>query len=80
MTIETLLLNHPALTVCQDTIETARDLLIDTYREGGKLLLGSDRPGIGVEIDEKLAAKYPPKLGATGWTEMYLRDGSLHTP
>jgi len=50
------------------------------YCEGGKLLLGSDRPGIGVEIDEKLAAKYPPKLGATGWTEMYLRDGSLHTP
>ena len=39
MTIETLLQNHPALTVCQDTIETARDLLIDTYREGGKLLL-----------------------------------------
>ena len=39
MTIETLLQNHPALTVCQDTIETARDLLMDTYREGGKLLL-----------------------------------------
>lgn len=39
MTIETLLQNHPALTACQDTIESARDLLIDTYREGGKLLL-----------------------------------------
>ena len=39
MTIEILLQNHPALTVCQDTIETARDLLIDTYREGGMLLL-----------------------------------------
>ena len=39
MTIEILLRNHPALTACQDTIETARDLLIDTYREGGKLLL-----------------------------------------
>ena len=39
MTIEILLQNHPALTVCQDTIETARDLLMDTYREGGKLLL-----------------------------------------
>ena len=39
MTIEILLRNHPALIVCQDTIETARDLLIDTYREGGKLLL-----------------------------------------
>ncbi len=39
MTIEILLRNHPALTVCQDAIETARNLLIDTYREGGKLLL-----------------------------------------
>lgn len=39
MTIETLLQNHPALTACRDTIETARDLLIDTYRAGGKLLL-----------------------------------------
>ena len=39
MTIETLLQNHPALTVCRDAVESARDLLIDTYREGGKLLL-----------------------------------------
>jgi D-sedoheptulose 7-phosphate isomerase len=39
MTIETLLKNHPALIACQNAIETARDLLIDTYREGGKLLL-----------------------------------------
>jgi len=39
MTIETLLQNHPALTACQDSIESARDLLTDTYREGGKLLL-----------------------------------------
>ena len=39
MTIETLLQNHPALTACQDAIESARDLLTDTYRAGGKLLL-----------------------------------------
>ena len=39
MTIETLFKNHPALIACQNAIETARDLLIDTYREGGKLLL-----------------------------------------
>ena len=39
MTIETLLQNHPALTVCRDSVESARDLLTDTYRAGGKLLL-----------------------------------------
>ena len=46
----------------------------------GKLLLVNDKPGLGIEIDEKLAAKYPPISGPTGWTEMRLRDGSLHTP
>ena len=39
MTLETLLQNHPALTACRDTIESARYLLTDTYRAGGKLLL-----------------------------------------
>ena len=39
MTIETLLQNHPALTACRDAVESARDLLTDTYRAGGKLLL-----------------------------------------
>ena len=39
LTIENLLQNHPALTACRESIEAARELLIDTYREGGKLLL-----------------------------------------
>ena len=39
MTIETLLQNHPALTACRDSVESARYLLTDTYRAGGKLLL-----------------------------------------
>ena len=39
MTIETLLQNHPALIACRDSVESARALLIDTYRAGGKLLL-----------------------------------------
>ena len=39
LSIEILLQNYPALEACRESIETARDLLIDTYREGGKLLL-----------------------------------------
>ncbi len=39
MTMETLLKNHPDLAACSPSIEAARDLLMDTYREGGKLLL-----------------------------------------
>jgi D-sedoheptulose 7-phosphate isomerase len=39
LTIDILLQNHPSLKACCDTVESARDLLIDTYRDGGKLLL-----------------------------------------
>ncbi len=39
MTIHTLLDHYPALAVCQDDIEAARDLLIHTYEHGGRLLL-----------------------------------------
>ena len=39
LTIQTLLQNHPALEICRDSVEAARDLLVDTYRGGGKILL-----------------------------------------
>ena len=39
-----------------------------------------DTPGHGVDFDEKAAAKFPPKEGATHWTEMRFQDGTLHTP
>ncbi len=39
ISIQTLLDNHPALASIAPDIEAARDLLIDTYQEGGKLLL-----------------------------------------
>ncbi len=37
--IRTLLENHPALVICEAEIAAARDLLIETYRTGHKLLL-----------------------------------------
>lgn len=39
LTMDTLLQNHPSIKACRDSVESARDLLIDTYRGGGKLLL-----------------------------------------
>lgn len=39
MTIHDLISAHPALTVCQEDIEAARDLIIHTYEHGGRLLL-----------------------------------------
>jgi mannonate dehydratase len=38
------------------------------------------RPGLGIEFNESLAAKYPPDDKATGWTESRLPDGTLWRP
>jgi len=50
-------------------------------RRDGYLYL-SDRPGIGVDFDEKLAAKYPCKPGAVSWDWMLARlpDGTSVRP
>jgi mannonate dehydratase len=40
----------------------------------------SDRPGLGVDLDEREAAKYPCEHGVTTWTQTRLLDGSLQTP
>ena len=40
----------------------------------------NDKPGLGVDIDEKEAAKYPCEKTVTTWTQTRLRDGSLQTP
>lgn len=37
--MKTLLQNHPKLTVCKDDIEKALALWIETYRQGGKILV-----------------------------------------
>ena len=49
-----------------------------TVENGALTLRGA--PGLGVDFNEKEAAKYPPRLGVTRWTEMRLPDGTLHTP
>lgn len=40
----------------------------------------NDKPGLGVDIDETEAAKYPCSNGVTTWTQTRLADGSLQTP
>jgi mannonate dehydratase len=50
-------------------------------REGA--LWANDRPGLGTEIDEKLAAKFPFPEGRTfdhGWGETRRRDGTVIRP
>lgn len=40
----------------------------------------NDRPGLGVDLNETEAAKYPCTAEVTTWTQTRLRDGSLQTP
>ena len=49
-----------------------------TLRDG--FVYANDKPGLGIDINEALAAKYPCKTGVTTWTQTRLPDGTLHTP
>ena len=48
------------------------------YRNG--YVYANDKPGLGVDLDEKEAAKYPCECTVTTWTQTRRRDGSLVTP
>lgn len=48
------------------------------YRDGAVWL--NEKPGHGVDFNEKEAGKFPPHDRPTVWTEMRLPDGTLHTP
>ena len=48
------------------------------YKDG--YVYANDKPGLGIELDEAEAAKYPCEATVTQWTQTRLRDGSLQTP
>lgn len=43
-------------------------------------LYPNDQPGLGIEVDEALAAKFPCHNAVVDWTQTRLPDGSLHRP
>ena len=40
----------------------------------------NDKPGLGIDIDEKLAVKYPPQDEVVQWTQARLPDGTPSRP
>lgn len=48
------------------------------YRAG--YVYANDKPGLGVDLNEVEAAKYPCDSGITTWTQTRLSDGSLQLP
>jgi mannonate dehydratase len=43
-------------------------------------LVGNDKPGLGIDIDETLAAKYPAETPVIEWTQARLPDGTIARP
>jgi len=43
-------------------------------------LYANDKPGWGMDIDEKRAARYPCEPAVIGWTQARLPDGTLYPP
>lgn len=61
-----------------------RDALLDVFPglpafENG-YVYANDKPGLGVDIDEAQARKYPCENVVTTWTQTRLADGTLQTP
>ena len=61
-----------------------REALLDVFpglpgfRRG--YVYANDKPGLGVDLDEAEAAKYPCENSVTRWTQTRLVDGTLQTP
>ena len=73
-TVRSLLQNNPALRGEQEIFPGCPELRGNTVYLNGK-------PGLGIDFNEELAAKYPPD--DTTWIhrwQMRLPDGTIHTP
>lgn len=68
--IQTLRSQHGALLEVFDGLPEFKDGYV----------YANDRPGLGVDINEKEAEKYPCTAEVTTWTQTRRRDGALQTP
>lgn len=74
---------EPPNVVIQE-LKGPREALLDVFpglpefRQG--YVYATDKPGLGVELNEAEAAKYPCDSGVTTWTQTRLADGTLQTP
>jgi len=64
--------------------DSPKDALLDVFPGAPELKAGyvyaNESPGLGIDINEFEAAKYPCGNPVVTWTQTRLPDGSLHTP
>jgi mannonate dehydratase len=58
--------------------DTMREVFPGTPEQRNGYLYPNDKPGLGIDINEDLAAKYPCECKVVEWTQARLPDGSLH--
>lgn len=61
-----------------------KDALLEVFPgalvEDGGYVYPNEKPGLGVDLDEKAARKYPCEASVTTWTRTRRTDGSLQAP
>jgi mannonate dehydratase len=60
--------------------EVLYDVFPGTPELRGGHLWGNDQPGLGIDIDEAKAARYPIEIPPIQWTQSRWPDGTLWTP
>ncbi len=60
--------------------DALREVFPGTPELEGGYLWANDQPGLGIDIDEAKAAKYPIELSTITWTQSRWPDGTLWTP
>lgn len=60
--------------------DLAREMFPGTPTIDNGYLHINEAPGLGIDIDEKLAKKYPPKVYDYNWTQVRIKDGTSVRP
>ena len=62
--------------------DEVHEMMPGTAKARNGYLYGSDKPGLGIDIDEKIAAKYPLRddYRNADWTSVRAMDGSVVKP
>ncbi len=56
------------------------DIFSGLPEQKGAYVYVNDKPGLGIDVDEAWARKFPCNTGATTWTQTRQLDGSMITP
>jgi mannonate dehydratase len=60
--------------------ERLREVFPGSPVQKGGFVYVDGKPGLGIDINEEEAAKYPCNENITTWTQTRLPDGTAHTP